>query len=599
MQHSDGWQMPEARKTPGRKGGLVSEKHPKDISTDGIERSGWCGIVARNPRKTVLSVVVFGLLFGISFWGGLNTFLEYTNRMDFCLSCHEMNIPYEEYKKTIHYSNRTGTTVTCSDCHVPSSKTPGDYTRKVVRKIEAVRDIWGHLVGTIDTPEKYEAHRLTMAEREWARMKKADSQECRNCHTFDTMRKDKQKKRAVRKHEEAIEEKMTCIDCHKGIAHKAVHIQRDEEPDPEEVVLLVQAAGEAEPATIAPAPAATEPQVLAAAAAPAPVAAAPPATPVAAGPVDWTKVPTKVVPLFYPGQAGLEWVWNKPDHSSANQLLEKGRTCTYCHDEDAQDIGKLIVAGKPAGAAKAILDSEIPAGKRGAFPVTVYAAHDATKLYLRFEWVAHKLLPAQKMDPKNEVKLAIMIDDNQVEGAKSNGCWSTCHMDMRTMPDTPDSVKGHPRAKALGWEDGVTKYLKESRGELSLEDKPRGAWDKFKSDSEIAAALGAGKFMDLMQYRSGKGEKPVDGYVLDARVMDGGKGLVKAEGRKEGNKWVVTMERLLEPKGKGDHRIVPGRQYNIGFAIHEDFASARFHHVSLGYTLALDDEDAFFNVVKQ
>lgn len=560
-------------------------------SSDGIERTGWCGIVARNPRKTVLAVVVVGLFFGIAFWGALNTALEYTNRMEFCLSCHEMQIPYEEYKKTIHYSNRTGTTVTCADCHVPSSKTPGDYTRKVLRKIEAVRDIWGHITGIVDTPEKFDAHRLTMAEREWARMKKADSQECRNCHKFETMQKDKQKKRAVRKHEEAIEEKMTCIDCHKGISHKAVHIQRDEaEAEPEEVAevkaaVVAEASSPAPAASAEPAPAMESPKAAA------PV--------VVSGPVDWTKVPTKVVPVFYPGQAGLEWVWHKPDHSSANQLLEKGRACTYCHDEDAQDIGKLIAAGKPAGAAKAVIDREVPLGKRGAMPVTVYAAHDAKKLYLRFEWVASKTKPTEKMDPRNEVKLAIMIDDGKVEGAKSNGCWSTCHMDLRTMPDAADAAKDHPKAAAFGWQNGVTKYLKESRSELSVDGKPRGGWDKLRSDADVAAALGEGKFMDLIQYRSGKGEKPVDGYVLESRVMNGGKGLVKAEGRKEGNKWIVTMERLLEPDGKGDHRIVAGRSYNVGFAIHEDFASARFHHVSLGYTLALDDEEAAFNAVKQ
>jgi cytochrome c-type protein NapC len=576
---------------------LVSDRDGKDLTSDGIERSGWCGVVARNPRKVVLTVVVVGLFFGISFWGALNTVLEYTNRMEFCLSCHEMHIPYEEYKKTIHYSNRTGTTVTCADCHVPSSKTPGDYTRKVVRKIEAVRDIWGHLVGSIDTPEKFEAHRLTMAEREWKRIKAADSQECRNCHKFETMQTDKQKKRSVRKHEEAIEEKMTCIDCHKGIAHKAVHIQRDD--------AVEGATGEGEAAPVsaaAPADPAAAPAAAAPAAAVAPVAAAPAATPApppAAGgrTIDWTKVETKTVPVFYPGQAGLEWVWHKPDHSSANQLLDKGRACTYCHDEDAKDIGKLIAAGKPAGASKAVLDNAVPAGKRGSYPVTVYAAHDGRKLYLRFEWEAHKPSPATKMDPKNELKLAIMIDDNQVEGARSNGCWATCHMDLRTMPDTPEGAKDHERAKAYGWQDGVTKYLKESRSGLEIAGRPRGAWDKLKSEEEIAAALKEGKFMDLLQFRSG--EKPADGYVLEARYMSGGKGLVKAEGRQEGNKWVVTFERLLAPGGKGDHKILKGKQYNVGFAIHENYADARFHHVSLGYTLALDDEDAFFNATKQ
>ena len=572
----------------------MSEEQKKNEG-DCPQQPKWCRYVSGSPRKAVLIVTAVGLLFGILFWGALNTALEYTNRMEFCLSCHEMTIPYEEYKKTIHYSNRTGTTVTCADCHVPSSKTPGDYGRKVWRKIEAARDILGHMTGVIDTKEKFDAHRLTMAEREWARMKGADSQECRNCHKFETMQKDKQKKRSVAKHEEAIEEKMTCIDCHKGIAHKPVHLPKGAVTETPEAapapspVATASAPEAAAPGAVPPAPAAE-------------IAAAKPAEPVAAvvaGGIDWTKVPTKIVPVFYPGQAALEWVWNKPDHSSANQLLEKGRACVYCHDEDAKDIGDKIAAGKPAGNAKAILDPSVPPGKRGSIPVTVYTAHDGDKLHMRFEWPANTKSSGQKMDPKNEIKVAVMFDDNKVEGAKSNGCWSTCHMDLRTMPDAVDTAKDHEKSKALGWGDGVTKYLKESRGELEKVNKPRGAWDKFKSDDEIKAALAAGKFMDLMQFRSGKGEKPVDGYVLDSRYMSGGKGLVKAEGRKEGNKWVVIMERTLSGGGKGDHKLVKGKQYNIGFAIHEDHTNARFHHVSLGYTLGLDDEKAFFNAVKR
>ena len=66
-------------------------------------------------------------------------------------------------------------------------------------------------------------HRLTMAKRVWARMKAADSQECRNCHKFETMDQAKQKDRSVVKHEGAIEDGKTCIECHQGIAHKSVH----------------------------------------------------------------------------------------------------------------------------------------------------------------------------------------------------------------------------------------------------------------------------------------------------------------------------------------------------------------------------------------
>jgi cytochrome c-type protein NapC len=176
-----------------------------------------------------------GVALGIIVWGGLNMGMEWTNRSEFCTSCHEMTIPYEELKQTVHYKNRSGTTVNCSDCHVASSKTPVDYMYKSLQKLVAARDIIGHISGIVDTPEKFEAHRLEMAKRVWARMESRDSKECRNCHNFATMDPDKQKARSQIKHEEAQEDKITCIECHKGIAHKPVHNlleQKEEEAAP-------------------------------------------------------------------------------------------------------------------------------------------------------------------------------------------------------------------------------------------------------------------------------------------------------------------------------------------------------------------------------
>jgi cytochrome c-type protein NapC len=168
-------------------------------------------------------VIVIGIIGGIIIWGGLNTGMEWTNRTEFCTSCHEMTIPYEELKKTVHYKSRSGVKVGCADCHVASSKTPIDYARKMTMKVLAARDVWGHITGKIDTPEKYEEHRLEMAQRVWAKMKDSDSRECRNCHDFNNMDPEKQKDRSVVKHEGAIEDGKTCIDCHKGIAHKPIH----------------------------------------------------------------------------------------------------------------------------------------------------------------------------------------------------------------------------------------------------------------------------------------------------------------------------------------------------------------------------------------
>jgi cytochrome c-type protein NapC len=180
-------------------------------------KQGWWAALRRPSAKySLLSLLVVGFFGGIIFWGGFNTGMEATNTLEFCVSCHEMrDTVYEEYKYSIHYSNRTGVRAVCSDCHVPK-----DWTHKIVRKVKASYEIWGKITGKIDTKEKFEANRLEMATREWERMKARDSIECRNCHSFDAMSPDIQKKTPYKKHMDAKAEGKSCIDCHQGIAHK-------------------------------------------------------------------------------------------------------------------------------------------------------------------------------------------------------------------------------------------------------------------------------------------------------------------------------------------------------------------------------------------
>lgn len=158
-----------------------------------------------------------GFLAGIIFWGGFNTALEVTNTEQFCIGCHEMrdNV-FEELKETIHYTNRSGVRATCSDCHVPHG-----WTHKVARKMEASKEVWGWIFGTINTPERFENKRRELAEREWHRLSANDSLECRNCHEFDSMDLTLQDPRASQAHSTALASgEQTCIDCHKGIAHR-------------------------------------------------------------------------------------------------------------------------------------------------------------------------------------------------------------------------------------------------------------------------------------------------------------------------------------------------------------------------------------------
>jgi cytochrome c-type protein NapC len=160
------------------------------------------------------ALVVAGFAGGILYWGGFNWALELANTESFCISCHEMrdNV-YQELQGTVHWANRSGVRATCPDCHVPH---PWIY--KIARKIEASNEVLHKILGTIDTPEKFEAHRLELAEHVWATMKSTDSRECRNCHAVESMDPHKQSA-AAQIMPEAMKNGLTCIDCHKGIAH--------------------------------------------------------------------------------------------------------------------------------------------------------------------------------------------------------------------------------------------------------------------------------------------------------------------------------------------------------------------------------------------
>lgn len=175
-------------------------------------------ILGRPARSLSLGfLAVGGFVAGVIFWGGFNTALEATNTETFCIGCHEMrdNV-YQELRPTVHFTNRSGVRATCPDCHVPH-----EWTDKIARKMQASKEVWGAVFGTIDTREKFLDKRLDLASREWARLKANDSLECRNCHGEDYMDFSVQEARAAEAHSTfLVSGEKTCIDCHKGIAHE-------------------------------------------------------------------------------------------------------------------------------------------------------------------------------------------------------------------------------------------------------------------------------------------------------------------------------------------------------------------------------------------
>ena len=583
---------------------------------------------------TVSGAVIFFVV-GIIFWGGFNTAMEATNTTEFCIGCHEMEANvYQEYTPTIHFTNRTGVRAGCPDCHVPRP-----WIHKVVRKIQASREVFFWLTGKIDTKEKFEEHRFDLAQNVWKAMKDTDSRECRNCHNFESMNPEFQKPRARKQHLNAFETGQTCIDCHKGIAHHDVRgklsdeaLEKLEAPNPKYIREVPKEykeglarieAKEAEQEALAKAEKAAEKvkvdEKIAAAVAKALASSGGAAKQVSSAKkapsqasninVDWTKAKSTDIGVFYPGTASIEWILGR--NHGGKRAFTKGDRCTECHGKEIADIGQKIVSGE----SEKELEPNLIPGKRGSIDVTIDATHDNDNLYLRFSWSdgEHAAVPfveGGKMDPANPMKLAFMIATDDVEYADRAGCWGTCHADANTMPFAPEQevLKGSDLAQRLNFTAtagkgsplGVSKYLTESRTELELKGrggKALGGWDKLKGEAEIKSAQDANQYMDIVRYKSGTGEVE-DGQILASRDMHGGQGAEVEAALKDGT-WSVVVKRKLKSDQAGDVSIEAGKVYNFGFAIHDDYSSARYHHVSFGYKLALDNDEAEVNAVKQ
>ena len=161
-------------------------------------------------------LVTGGFIAGVLSWQGFNTAMEATNKEEFCISCHTMHdnlLP--ELQKTVHWNNRSGVRARCPDCHVPHN-----FTDKVARKMQASREVWGQLVGTIGTREKFKEHRIVLAQREWARFSANGSKECRACHDYKDMDFDKMRPSSQLAMRSAATRNQSCVDCHKGVAHQ-------------------------------------------------------------------------------------------------------------------------------------------------------------------------------------------------------------------------------------------------------------------------------------------------------------------------------------------------------------------------------------------
>lgn len=290
--------------------------------------------------------------------------------------------------------------------------------------------------------------------------------------------------------------------------------------------------------------------------------------------IDWNAVPEQEVTLLYPGQGSWEWALTQDDHSGAKKFRE-GKNCFACHKGEEKDMGAKIVTGKK------LEPAPIP-GKPASLALKVKTAHDGERLYFHFQWPAAKA-GGKQMDPKYAARVTVMLDDGGVKEAARAGCWGSCHDDAIGMASAPAGKD-------------ITKYLIASRTKVTRQ----GGGENFKSANELQQLLKQGVFLEYWQARVNPGQpaQAADGYVLDKRHENKAP-LATAQAQLDGGTWTVVVSRKLKVGGEARKDIVPGKTYSIGFALHDDHANHRFHHVSFERTLALDPGKADFVAVKK
>ena len=266
-----------------------------------------------------------------------------------------------------------------------------------------------------------------------------------------------------------------------------------------------------------------------------------------AEPSDWSKIPVTNLTMFYPGQSSLKWLLSEKHQSKDKkekgyQAVSKGDDCFFCHEDDEAEMGENIVKGGP-------LEPMPVKGKPGSVNLALQVAYDNDRAYFRAQWKTRNPYPGEahpfkRFDGKEwkglghpkldkvvqegkdpgiyEDRFSLLIDDGSVPNYDVHGCWLTCHVGQRDMPNKAGKaeVKAHPILgdKGLKKKD-VRKYLPSTRNS----DK----WSDTKSRAEIDKIAAAGGFLDLMQWRAHRAN-PVgmtdDFNVLEYRLNDAGKG---------------------------------------------------------------------------
>ena len=114
--------------------------------------------------------------------------------------------------------------------------------------------------------------------------------------------------------------------------------------------------------------------------------------------INWGKIPTKTLSLFYPARSTYRWP-RRPEHRGA-RVVRGGGACLPCHKDAEEKFGnKLVKANK--------LEPTPVDGKNGVVKLNVQVAYDNENAYFRAQWIVAG--SAARTGPVNNAVMPIAI----------------------------------------------------------------------------------------------------------------------------------------------------------------------------------------------
>ena len=292
--------------------------------------------------------------------------------------------------------------------------------------------------------------------------------------------------------------------------------------------------------------------------------------------VDWPKVETTTVKVFYPGVASWEFLRSEDHGRGASVVKKNKKSCADCHV--GKDGGYDIKADQIISGELKMTESKEPfepqpiAGATGFKDLKLQAAYDSENIYLRIQWQgsgASVTDPAIATDGKAD-RIALQISNN-IGSFNNYGCYITCHGDQDGMPDNSGT-----EVTLYGY------YTRDKDGSV-------------RDQATLDGYLSKGQFIDLLEASFvGNEVKTEDMHILDKRIQDNND--LTATGGFENGTYTVVITRKLSTGDKNDIVLSEGGIFNLGIAIHDNQNEGRKHYTSFPVSIGLSSSAADANI---